>query len=222
MARAASALATLGGTSRLVAMPTAAPTSVSAIRSQAAASAPSDPTPSTSIPLIATSIRLSRSRSTWPAMIATKMSSPRLHHSSGTTAANPTARKTPVTTATHPVQPAREQGHGGDLDDQHRGQRREQGLGVREDQRRDDVAGDGGDRDPQRPQQCRPAIVAQPVQLPLNSLPPHPPHHARPGKGWTTGRPSRAAIGPAPGPPRSGSGRPGRRRRRSRSGGRPP
>ena len=52
------------------------------------------------MPLIATSMRFERSRSTWPIVIETKMSRPRLHHSSGTTSANPTARVTPATTAT--------------------------------------------------------------------------------------------------------------------------
>ncbi len=81
-------------------MPTAAPTSVSAMRCQAAGSAPREPTPSTSMPLIATSMRFERRRSAWPIVMETKMSRPRLHHSSGTTAANATARETPVTTAT--------------------------------------------------------------------------------------------------------------------------
>ena len=98
MARPASALATLGGNSRFAAMPTAAPTSVTARRCQAADSAPT-PTPSTSIPLIATSTRFERSRSTWPIVMATRMSMPRLHHSSGTTAAKTTATETPATTA---------------------------------------------------------------------------------------------------------------------------
>ena len=80
-------------------MPTAAPTSVSAIRCQAAEPVPSAPTPSTSMPLIATSTRLDFSRSTWPSVMATKISTPRLHHSSGTTAPNATARVTPETTA---------------------------------------------------------------------------------------------------------------------------
>ena len=100
MARPASALATLGGNSRFAAIPTAAPTRVSAMRCQAADSALNEPTPSTSMPLIATSMRFERSRSTWPMVMETRMSRPRLHHSSGTTAANPTATATPATTAT--------------------------------------------------------------------------------------------------------------------------
>ncbi len=100
MALAAEAVATLGGKSRFVATPTAAPTSVSTIRSQAADPAPSAPTPSTSIALIGTSMRLSRRRNACPTAIETKISRPRLHHSSGTTEAKNTARATPVTTAT--------------------------------------------------------------------------------------------------------------------------
>ena len=100
MARPASALATLGGKTRVAMMPTAAPTRVSVIRCQAAASAPIAPTPRTSMPLIATSTRLERSRRNWPMVMETRMSRPRLHHSRGTTAANPTARTTPATTAT--------------------------------------------------------------------------------------------------------------------------
>jgi hypothetical protein len=100
MARPASALATLGGKSRFAAMPTTAPTRVSAMRCEAAGSAPSEPTPSTSIPLMATSIRFERRCSTWPMVMETKISRPRLHHSRGTTEENATARETPVTTAT--------------------------------------------------------------------------------------------------------------------------
>ena len=81
-------------------MPTAAPTSVSAMRCQAAASAPSEPTPSTSMPLIATSTRFERRCSAWPIVMETRMSRPRLHHSRGTTAAKATATETPATTAT--------------------------------------------------------------------------------------------------------------------------
>ena len=99
MARPASPLGTLGGKISVAKMPTAAPTSVSAIRCQAAASAPIAPTPRTSIALIATSTRLERSRRYWPMVIETRMRRPRLHHSSGTTAANPTASTTPATTA---------------------------------------------------------------------------------------------------------------------------
>ena len=80
-------------------MAAAAPTSVSAMRSQAAEPVPSAPTPSTSIPLIATSTRLALSRSACPRVIATKMSRPRLHQRSGTTEPNATARVTPETTA---------------------------------------------------------------------------------------------------------------------------
>ena len=87
MALAAEAVATLGGKSRFVATPTAAPTSVSTIRSQAADPAPSAPTPSTSIALIGTSMRLSRRRNACPTAIETKIRRPRLHHSSGTTEA---------------------------------------------------------------------------------------------------------------------------------------
>ena len=100
MARPASALATFGGKSRLTAIPTAAPTSVSAIRCPAAGCAAREPTPSTSIPLIATSMRFERSRSTWPIVMDTKMSTPRLHHSNGTISAKTTASETPMTTAT--------------------------------------------------------------------------------------------------------------------------
>jgi hypothetical protein len=100
MARPASALAILGGNSRFTAMPTAAPTSVSAMRCHAADSALSEPTPSTSMPLIATSMRFERSRRTWPMVIETRMSRPRLHHSSGKMYANATATDTPATTAT--------------------------------------------------------------------------------------------------------------------------
>ena len=50
--------------------------------------------------LIGTSSRLSRRRKACPTAIETKMSRPRLHHSSGTTDAKTTARVTPVTTAT--------------------------------------------------------------------------------------------------------------------------
>ena len=50
--------------------------------------------------LIATSTRLDRSRRNWPIVIEIKMSTPRLHHSSGTTAAKPAASATPATTAT--------------------------------------------------------------------------------------------------------------------------
>ena len=52
------------------------------------------------MPLIATSMRFERSRSACPIVMETRMSRPRLHHSSGTTAANTTARETPETTAT--------------------------------------------------------------------------------------------------------------------------
>ena len=49
--------------------------------------------------LIATSTRLERRRRNWPMVMEIRMSTPRLHHSSGTTAANPTANTTPATTA---------------------------------------------------------------------------------------------------------------------------
>ena len=100
IARPASALGTLGGNSRFAAMPTAAPTSVSAIRCHAANPAESEPTPRTSMPLMATSMRFERSRSAWPIVIETKMRRARLHHSRGTTALNATATDTPATTAT--------------------------------------------------------------------------------------------------------------------------
>jgi hypothetical protein len=52
------------------------------------------------MPLIATSIRFERRRSTCPIVMEMKISRPRLHHCSGTTVAKATARETPVTTAT--------------------------------------------------------------------------------------------------------------------------
>ena len=152
-------------------MPTAAPTRVTVNRCDAADSAPSAPTPSTSMALIATSMRFARSRSTWPRVIETKMSRPRLHHSSGTTRAKPTASATPATTD-DPVEAAGQQRHRRDLDDQHRGQRREQRLGAGEDQRRDDVARDRGHGDPGRPQHGRPCVGPQPGPLPAQARPP--------------------------------------------------
>ena len=50
----------------------------------------------------------------------------------------------------HPVQTARQQRGGRDLDDQHRRQRRQQRLGLGEDQRGDHVAEHRRDRQPQR------------------------------------------------------------------------
>jgi hypothetical protein len=50
--------------------------------------------------LIATSTRLERRRRNWPMVMEIRISTPRLHHLSGTTAANPTATATPATTAT--------------------------------------------------------------------------------------------------------------------------
>ena len=50
--------------------------------------------------LIATSTRLDRRRRNWPTVMEIRMSTPRLHHSSGTTVANTTASATPATTAT--------------------------------------------------------------------------------------------------------------------------
>ena len=165
MARPASAVATFGGNSRFAATPTAAPTSVSAMRCQAADSAPSEPTPSTSMPLIATSIRFARRRSTWPIVMETRMSRPRLHHSSGTTSREGHRDEDAGDHRHDPVDAAGEQRDRGDLHDEHRGQRCEQRLRAREEQRRHDVARDRGDRDPQRPEHRRAAVVPEPREL---------------------------------------------------------
>ncbi len=45
-------------------------------------------------------MRFERSRSACPIVSETKIRTPRLHHSSGTTVANATASETPTTTAT--------------------------------------------------------------------------------------------------------------------------
>jgi hypothetical protein len=50
--------------------------------------------------LIATSTRLDRRRRNWPMVMEIRMRRPRLHHCSGTTAANAMASPTPATTAT--------------------------------------------------------------------------------------------------------------------------
>ena len=176
MARAASALAILGGNSRFAAMPTAAPTSVSAIRCQAADSALSEPTPSTSMPLIATSMRFARRRSTWPIAMETKISRPRLHHSSGRTAANADREGHARHHSHHPVEAAGEERDRSHLDDEHRGQRREEWLRAREQQRRHDIARDRGDRDPQDHRSGRAAVVAQPSQLAAEPSSPHVAH----------------------------------------------
>ena len=64
-------LRTAGGNATLTSTPTAAPMSVSTSRFSAAASAPAvNPTPSTSIALIGTSMRFGPSRSSWPTTIA--------------------------------------------------------------------------------------------------------------------------------------------------------
>ena len=77
-------------------MPTAAPISVSLIRSVAAASAP--PTASTSIALIGTSSMCGPSRSSCPSRIDTAISAPRLHQDSPTMLEKPTASSTPAVT----------------------------------------------------------------------------------------------------------------------------
>ena len=81
-----------------MAIPTAAPTSVVVIRCHPADSAPSEPTPSTSIALIATSIWFDFSRNACPVMMDRAISTPRLHQARGTTVENPTARETPAMT----------------------------------------------------------------------------------------------------------------------------
>ena len=89
-----------------MATPTAAPTSVTVIRSHPADSASSEPTPSTSIALIATSMRLDRSRRAVPISSDVRISTPRLHQVRGTTVEKTTARVTPETTATTRSRPA--------------------------------------------------------------------------------------------------------------------
>jgi hypothetical protein len=66
----------------------------------AAASAPAvNPTPSTSIALIGTSMRLGPSRSSWPTTMAAATRTPRLHQVRPTTKAKPVAIATPASTA---------------------------------------------------------------------------------------------------------------------------
>ena len=94
----ASCAPTFGGTRRFETTPTAAPTRVSLTRCQAAESAASDPTPSTSIALIGTSTRFAPIRSTWPIRIDTAIMIARLHQVRSTKVANSAATDTPVTT----------------------------------------------------------------------------------------------------------------------------
>ena len=161
-------------------IPTAAPTRVSSIRCQAADSAPSDPRPARASPLIATSTRLVRSRSTWPSVIETKISSPRLHHSSGTTVANTTASVTPATTATTRSSPLVSSDTGVTWTTSIAVSGASSGSVPGKNSSASDIAGRGGDRDPQRPQHGATALRAQPVQLARDPAPPpvgHGTHH---------------------------------------------
>ena len=82
----------------LTATPTAAPMSVSMIRSLATVSSP--PTARTSIALIGTSTRWGPSLSSWPTRMDTATRMPRLHQLIPTSEENPTASRTPETTLT--------------------------------------------------------------------------------------------------------------------------
>ena len=120
------------GTATLTSTPTAAPMSVSTTRLSAAASAPAvNPTPSTSIALIGTSMRLGPSRSSWPTTMAAATRMPRLHQVRPTTKAKPVAIATPASTASTRSHAAEQGARRRRLHDEQRGQCRDQRGRVR-------------------------------------------------------------------------------------------
>ncbi len=92
----ASSTHTGGGSSRLQAIPTTAPISVSTIRAQAVN--PTVVTPSTSMALIATSATYSSTRTRCPTASEATISSARLHQVSPTSRLKAMATSTPATT----------------------------------------------------------------------------------------------------------------------------
>jgi hypothetical protein len=98
MAAPASRAPIFGGNSRFDATPTAAPTSVSLMRSHAAESVLNDPTPSTSMALMGTSMRLAPMRSACPMTIDKAIRMARLHQVRSTKVAKVAASDTPTTT----------------------------------------------------------------------------------------------------------------------------
>ena len=81
-----------------------------------------------------------------------RMSTPRLHHSSGTTAANPMASATPATTATTRSSPLASRESGVTCTTSIAVSGASSGCGTGEEQGRHEVAGRGRDGDAQRPQ----------------------------------------------------------------------